>query len=333
MACFYVVKINEIRLVLKLNLQLILIFYLFCSIACKKIVVEKPQDLSRDTTLSIPTQQWTKLLNKNPNNTSYLLERAKSLVNNDQLIGLAVRDFQFLHKKEPKNSEFALSYVKLLFDNKEVKESMQVLNDYTKLNPKDVEALFLQGKYHYYLTEFEDAILYLNRALNLKGTHVESMFFLANSYRDMRDTGQALSLYKKIVEVDPAHYNSVVQIANLYASQKNPDAVDYYNMALRLNEFGLDALYGRAYFYQQMGYLEEAVKDYQQIVEINPTHTQSIYNIAYLNFKKKSWKVMERIVTIVEPSNVLYRSEQSSATYTNVRGTPASLLTCIHPVL
>ena len=107
----------------------------------------------------------------------------------------------------------------------------------------------------------------------------------------MRDSGQALSLYKKIVEVDPAHYNSVVQIANLYAYQKNPDAVDYYNMALRLNEFGLDALYGRAYFYQQMGYIEEAVKDYQQIVEINPTHTQSIYNIAYLNFKKKSWNL------------------------------------------
>jgi len=91
--------------------------------------------------------------------------------------------------------------------------------------------------------------------------------------------------------LDPTHYHSAVQIANLYAQQKNAEAIDYYNMSLRLNEFGLDALYGRAYYYQKMGYLDEAVIDYNRLLEMNPGHVQSIYNIGYINFQNEFWRL------------------------------------------
>ncbi len=275
----------------KLFLKLSLFFCLAQILSCTSKNGLKPQDLSQDTTLSVSTQQWTKLVNSHPNNTNYLLERAKSLVNNDRLIGLAINDYRFLCQKQPNTPEYALPYIKLLFENQQIKKSLDVLNEYIKQNPKDSEALFLLGKYKYYLNQLEDAILFLNRSLNIAGTNTEAIFYLAHSHKDRKDTVQAIRLYKKILELDPTHYHSAVQIANLYAQQKSPEAIDYYNMSLRLNEFGLDALYGRAYYYQKMGYLDEAVIDYNRLLEMNPGHVQSIYNIGYINFQNEFWRL------------------------------------------
>lgn len=101
------------------------------------------------------------------------------------------------------------------------------------------------------------------------------------SKENIRKLELAIKHFKNAVEVYPAYYEALNQLGSLYYTvYKDPvTAISYLKKAIKAKPDYKPAYFNMAYIYKTKENFEEAEIYYKKVLEMDPSHTQSMYDL------------------------------------------------------
>lgn len=104
--------------------------------------------------------------------------------------------------------------------------------------------------------------------------------------REMADT-QAAPLLAQL-KGDPDNAELLVKIGNLYYdAQQYPEAVKYYEGALKINPKATDVRTDMGTAYHFMGQSDRAIKEYDEVLKIDGKHANALFNEGMVKWQDK----------------------------------------------
>jgi tetratricopeptide (TPR) repeat protein len=100
---------------------------------------------------------------------------------------------------------------------------------------------------------------------------------------------QQLDALKQKVAANPNDFDALVQLGNMYGDvAKFPQAIDYYERALRVRE-DANVRTDLGICYKQAGRLDDALAAFKRVSDESPQSWQAIYNLAIVDGELKKF--------------------------------------------
>jgi tetratricopeptide (TPR) repeat protein len=101
---------------------------------------------------------------------------------------------------------------------------------------------------------------------------------------------QQLDALKQKVAANPNDFDSLVQLGNMYSDvAKFPQAIDYYERALRVRE-DANVRTDLGICYKQAGRLDDALAAFRKVSDESPQSWQAVYNLAIVDGEMKKFE-------------------------------------------
>jgi len=192
------------------------------------------------------------------------------------------------------------------------RESRDAFLKCTELNPKNPDPFLRLAELHYYVREFVKALGFLDKAQLVKEKFPRAYFLRGMIYKEGGDTAKAFEAFRKAVETDQEFYDAYMQLGLLHSAKKEPLALMYFDNALNLDAKSTEALYGKAWFFQQIDSIRQAEKWYNAILLIDSINLNSLFNLGYLaHYYHKDY----RTATVYFAKCIQYRPDDADAYY------------------
>ena len=125
----------------------------------------------------------------------------------------------------------------------------------------------------------------------------------AQKYFDAGEFKKAVGLLKKINEEEPSNINAWILLGNSYTGlQKNKNAIEAYEQALRIDSKNEDALFGLGINYSRMRQHSIAIETYKKIIEINPKNAEAHFELGvsydrtnHLTYAFEQYKILKTL--------------------------------------
>ena len=153
---------------------------------------------------------------------------------------------------------------------------------------------------HYYLGRyyvstavavFPRARQYLEESVRLNPTHFRSLYYLGYCYESQRALEQAANAYGESIRLAKLQnrtfalpYDGMARILSL--QNDFAAALTYANQALSMSAQDPEALKMRATIYERQGRTVDAIKDWEAVATLNPTHAAPNYRLFRLYTEK-----------------------------------------------
>ena len=293
----------------KMKNKILISFALLLSfgfIACKgdhseaEFANKKADSLS--TTLNSPELKAANAeLLKDPSNAGLYDKRAKVYMSLRQFTE-AENDAKRAIKIDSTQAPYYLTLVDIYFSENKTRDSKELLESTAKKFPDNIESLLKLAELYFLVKRYQEGIEYVNKALKINENLAKAYYIKGSIYRESGDTTRAISSLETAVEQDNTYADAFYDLGILFASRKNPLALEYYNNVLRMDPSRMDANYAKAKFLQDVGKIDEAFKQYENILVINKTCDNCYYNMGamYLELKKDPKKALEQFTKAIE---------------------------------
>jgi tetratricopeptide (TPR) repeat protein len=163
------------------------------------------------------------------------------------------------------------------------KDLRKALADFERaitINPNDAETYFLRGLLYDNSNEISKAINDYSKTIELNANHVTAYNNRANQYLKTENFQKALGDYTKAIQLSPdntmAHYNRGLVYINANEFAK---AIEDYNNIVGLGqekaesyEIYVDALAKRGLLHSELGHAQEAIRDFEKFLELDPNN-------------------------------------------------------------
>lgn len=158
-----------------------------------------------------------------------------------------------------------------------------------KLKPDYVDAWYNLAQAYMHSDRPQDAVAAYKKVTDLKSDYVEAHFNLGFALEQLGDYASAIKSYRKAVSIKPDYAEAYCNLGNLINNINQGsklEGLSYLKLAVRINPAYLKGrLYlGRAL--SQNGGIEEALEQYDKILEQEPRHIEALCAKA-LAYEKK----------------------------------------------
>lgn len=220
-------------------------------------------------------------LSEDPNNTGLLYERARWYYDH-KLLDRGLEDITKAISLDSTQSNYYLLQADFFYATNKISEAKTAIQKAIDRNPKNKDAMVKMGELQYYLGDYAQAFKYLDDALRIDPFQAKVYFIKGMCFKENGDTNLALSSFRTAVEQDPDYFNAYMQLAAIYAARNDDMAIDYYNNAILVNPSMVEAHYGLAYYLQEHGKPDGAIKVYNDLLSIDPNNAPALHNIGYI---------------------------------------------------
>ncbi len=186
--------------------------------------------------------------------------------------------------KDPNNADaFFISGLA----NEEMGDTTKAIDNYqaaVSKNNKHYEALKQLGII-FSIRHNPLAVDYLRNAATLQPKSPDPLYILGMHYQENGEPDKALSVYQEIIQIDStfklAHYN----IGYIYLVYKNEysNAIDAFRKAIIIDPEYTDAIYNKGYAEELSGLIDEARKDYQQVLRMRVNDDKAVTGLNRLD--------------------------------------------------
>lgn len=263
---------------MKRLLPFIAAFFILTSCGSKKI--DKTKINPKDT-LSTSIDLVNDQLKNDPDNQNLLYERSK-LYYSQKVLDKALEDINRAISIDSTKATFYLHQSDVYYAVNKISEAKKAIEKSLQLDPKSREANAKMGELQYYLKDYQTSFKYLDDALRIDPYYARAYFLKGMCFKENGDTNLAISSFRTCIEQDPEYFHAYMQLGSIMAEQNNPMAIDYYSNAIRVNGTMVEAYYGLAYFYQEHGNPEKAIRVYEDLLKIDPRNGPTKHNIGYV---------------------------------------------------
>ncbi|MFO8128450.1 MAG: tetratricopeptide repeat protein [Bacteroidales bacterium] len=133
------------------------------------------------------------------------------------------------------------------------------------------------------------AIDYYKNAIEAAPDNTEAHYALAMFYQETGALEPATRAYERLLDIDPRNKYALYNLGfiNLVYFDDFESAAAYFSQALEIDPEYADAYYNRGYSYELRGLVNEARRDYQKALEVNPNHELSVRGLNRLDLMAK----------------------------------------------
>lgn len=219
-----------------------------------------------------------------------------------KLLNEAVNDSKRAIRLDSAVVKYYLTLADVYFSQNNTRLSKELLEITVNKFPDNIEALLKLSELYFLVQKYQKGIDFVNKALKIDEHLAKAYYIKGSIYRESGDTAKAISSLETAVEQDNKYEDAYYDIGIIYAARRNPIALDYYQNVLRISPENQNAKYARAKLLQDLGKIDEAVKEYETILATNKTCANCYYNLGaiYLEIKKEPKKALEQFTKAIE---------------------------------
>ena len=189
---------------------------------------------------------WSRVLDRFPNSSSALNNRANYYMDNDKL-DLAVNDIKKAYKINPKNTQVLITHSNVMRKSGDNTAALQSAN--TLLNIDDQNAI----------------------AYNTRG----------NIYFDQKNYPLARKDFEKAIQIDPTNLAAFSNLGSIYFREKNYNkAIEMYDMVLAKNPTMQDALINKGASLLSSTRYNEAIESLEAYIRLKNDNPNAYYYLA-----------------------------------------------------
>lgn len=160
------------------------------------------------------------------------------------------------------------------------KEAMNVISEAINNIPKNEDLYTRAIEYNIYMKNEQAAMNFTNDLLRINQNNADAYFFKGLIHKKT-NKAKAISSFQTCVEQDPTYYNAYMQLGTLLSEDKNDLALKYFENAFKLDTNSREALYGKAYHYQNKQQYNDAKAAYKRMIIKDKKDFQAFYNIGH----------------------------------------------------
>lgn len=236
-----------------------------------------------------------------PGNADLYNKRALIYISIKEFSG-AVNDAKRAVKLDSTYPAYYNTLVDAYFSQNNTRQAKELLEIIEKKFPENTDALLKSAELYFLVRQYQKAIDYTNKALKVDVGLAKAYYIKGSIYRESGDTAKAISSLETAVEQDNKYEDAFYDIGIIYAARKNPIALEYYNNVLSINPNNENARYARAKLMQDLGKADEAITEYNLLLNRNKNCDNCCYNIGaiYLEIKRDNKKALEYFSKAIE---------------------------------
>lgn len=132
------------------------------------------------------------------------------------------------------------------------------------------------------LGRYEDALLCLNRALELKPHDKNALYLKGVLLKRMGKFREALECFKKLIDELNVKWIDAIRhaVSLMLALDDLKDAERYINIGLEIRKDDVALWYFKGELYERLGKLDEALKCYEKVIELQPHYIKALLSKA-----------------------------------------------------
>ena len=157
-----------------------------------------------------------------------------------------------------------------------------------RLDPKNTDAILKLAELYLYVEKYDEALTLINQALKVNQYIARAYFLKGMIYIEKHDTARAISSIQTAIEQNPDYYDAYIQLGLLFAGKGDGIALSYYNDATNLEPQNPESYYDKGMFYQFGGDYDNAIKTYQELLQVDSTYKNAYYNLGVIYNEDKT---------------------------------------------
>lgn len=236
---------------------------------------------------------WTDALTKDSNQAPLLYNRAKYLFGKGYYLK-ALYDANRATQLDSTNAQYFNLVGNICYTLNKTKFAAAAYERSVEIDKEYYESYLKLAELYYYVKEYPSALKNYNEALRIQPNCDRCYFFKGMCYREMTPRKEfypmALDMFEKAVAINPDYYDAYIQLGELHDSIKPSLAMAYYEAALRIKPKSTEALYHKAFLFQEMGKNDSAGAVYKRITDLDPNFIDAYFNVAYMSMQQKKWQ-------------------------------------------
>ncbi len=267
-----------------------LFIFIMAAVFAVSCTTENPDRIDDKTRDGIQQEDTLAMLNKKimatPGDKQLYLQKADYLLHHGEL-DKAMSEVDRAIVLDSNNANLYYKKAKAYYDFKKVIDARTWAEKALDKNPDHVEANTLMAWIFLIATNYDECFKFANKALKADPYHAEAYFIKGMAYKETGEYKLAVSNFRTATEQDNNHYNAWLQLGILYDLAEDSLAAAFYENALRIDSNSIEALYDYGLHLQKMGKFDQAKKQYEHILRINPGYQNAFYNMGYIYLEKK----------------------------------------------
>ncbi|MBK9338911.1 MAG: tetratricopeptide repeat protein [Lewinellaceae bacterium] len=262
---------------------------LLAILACKN----EPKNASATDTAPPPDPELARLnllIEKEPANDSLLFLRAETYYNLDAY-DEALRDLSAAMRQDSLQPQYYHLLADVLLDYarpNDSKRAIDVLLTAAYLFPDRIPTLLKLSEFQLIVQQHGDALGTLDKILKRSPQNAEAFFMAGRVALDMGDTARAVTSLKKSVQYDAENADAWRFLGRIFLNQNNPQAIQYFDNALRVDSTDLASREFKALYYKINGDFDKAFEVYRAIIAHNPDYSNAYFDMAAIYLEMDS---------------------------------------------
>ncbi|MBP7821780.1 MAG: tetratricopeptide repeat protein [Saprospiraceae bacterium] len=186
-------------------------------------------------------------------------------------------------KKDPTNAEAFFMMGMNLKESGDTTRAINAFQSATENDPELVDAWINLGNL-YAIKNSPKAMQFYDNAIRVDSSNTNSLYCKAYYLQSKKNYDEALAAYQHIIDIDP-HFNDAYFNSGIIYLQKDSlkKAYDNFNIATKNDPQLTVAYYYRAQSLELMGKKDEARKDYEQVLKMDPNFVRASAALNSLN--------------------------------------------------
>lgn len=224
------------------------------------------------------------LLEANPNNDSLYYKRAK-IFYNLEAYDEALRDLNHAISIDSMRPAYYHLLADVFLDYARPNDSrraIEVLKLATKRFPGRIPTLLKLSEFQLIVKKHSDALTTLDQILQIDPQNAEAFFMAGRVALDKGDTTAAIASFQKSVKINADNADAWTFLGRIFSSRNNPEAVQYFQNALRVDSNDIEVRLQLGMYYKRRGEFDQAFKIYRDIIIRNPDYSDAYFDMGMI---------------------------------------------------
>lgn len=291
-------------------LHLLGLFLLLLMASCTSKVKQTKQQNPAQNPDSLKIDSLSKLIRNDPTQPGFFIERARIYEQINQP-DKAIADLLLAVKTDSVTPEPLIHLAELYLSQGKSGKAKEMLEKCIESNPENTDALLKLAEIHFLVQQYNQAVELIAKVSHIDPLLDRPYFLKGLIYKENGDTAKAIENLQISTNRNPENYHAYMELGALYAARNDSVCLDYFRLALKLNQKSIEALYNMGMFYQNNNQPLKAIESYQRIIdEIDPEFENAFYNIGWVNLEllNNYKKAIEYFDKTIELKNNYYQA-------------------------
>jgi tetratricopeptide (TPR) repeat protein len=230
--------------------------------------------------LPAPLAELCRQIDKNSKNGDLHQQRAEYYYRNNKIDDALVDILQAIKLNNTKSTYYVtLADVYLAKSETDlVEEMLQKAIDIDNYN----EAYLKLAELYLYQYMYDECNETIEKAIRLQNHNPKAFLTKAIMLKEIGDTTGWLRMMQLVIDQDPTEVIAYSDLASYFHEKLDPLAISYYKNALEIKPNDKITNYNLGMLYQELGELELAKEQYQNLIAIDPRSYPAYNNLGYI---------------------------------------------------